>query len=316
ALEALEGQGFVLQGRFTTGSGLQTHNGDVGEMEWCERRLLSRIHRLTLSGARKEIEPVEPNDYWQFLLDHQHCTPDTQLVGDGGVRQVIEQLQGFEASAGAWEHDILAARVQDYRGDYLDDLTLRGEAAWGRLQPPVRSDDKPGRGSGLTRVVPMSLLVRSDLRWLLPPDRVVSTEGVRGDAGAVLETLNQYGALFFQDLLDATGLVPGQLEEALSELAALGLVTADSFASIRTLVAPKYSSALSRRRKGARKLRSGGGRWSRFPLAALPVEPKQRAENWARLLLRRYGVMFRDLLARESVAPPWWELVREYRRLE
>lgn len=315
ALEALEGEGFALQGHFTV-----YPTGDKTEtvpVEWCERRLLARIHRMTLSGARREIEPVEPEIYWQFLVEHQHCSPDSQLVGDTGVLQAIEQLQGFEASSGAWEHDILAARVRDYKAEYLDDLSLAGQVAWGRLQPPNKSEENTGRGTGLTRVVPISLISRPDLRWLLPANRPDCTPLARGDAITVLETLQQHGALFFQDLLDATGLLPTQLQDALSELAAIGAVTADSFACIRNLVAPKRSHLSGRRRRRtSRTMSTAGGRWSRFPAASLPMEPRERAQRWAWLLLRRYGVMFRDLLARETVAPAWWELVREYRLME
>lgn len=315
-LATLENEGFALQGHF--------EGGDRDEVEWCERRLLARIHRLTLDGARRQVKPVEPIDFLRFLLEHQLATSKTRRGGKEGVRAAIGVLQGFQTSAGAWEYDILPNRITDYEPGWLDELTLFGEVAWGRLAPPKRGDDYVPSGSGMTRVVPISLLLRADLAWLLPKDRVSADEFARSKARQVLDALASQGALFFNDLRAATGLLPAELDDALSELAALGLVTADGFAAIRSIVSPDHRRFPRQRRKRISRHATGpvrAGRWSRFPGSAGPLfaderAPDDRSERWAWQLLKRYGVMFRDLLARESVAPGWGELAPIYRRLE
>ncbi len=319
ALEAIEATGSVLRGRYTTTD---------GEIEWCDRRLLARIHRLTLDGARRRIQPAEPADFWRFLLAHQHATPETRLDGRAALFEIVSQLQGFEAPAGAWERDLLPGRLADYDTKWLDDLSHAGEIAWGRLAPKqsgmrnaergMRSEEESEElkslqlptsdlrlptSASLTRIVPICLVARTDLPWLLPPERGQAENFARSNAKIVYETLVSEGASFFHDLTAMTGLLPAQLEEALSELAALGLATADGFATIRSLVALDQRHATggrNRRRAGAARQRySRGGRWSKFPPRLPAVEASERAEAWARQLLRRYGVMFRDLLARE-----------------
>ncbi|MFO0948222.1 MAG: DEAD/DEAH box helicase [Planctomycetota bacterium] len=315
-LATLENEGFAIQGHFA--------GGEQDEVEWCERRLLSRIHRLTLDGARQQVKPVEPVDFYRFLLEHQHVAAKTRLGGKEGLRAAIQLLQGFQTSAGAWEYDILPNRITDYEPGWLDELTLYGEVAWGRLAPPKRGDDYVPSGSGMTRVVPISLLMRADLAWLLPKDRISAEEFARSKAKQVLEALAMQGALFFNDLRALTGLLPAELDDALSELAALGLVTADGFAAIRAIVSPDHRRFPSQRRKRISRHATGpvrAGRWSRFPGSAGPLfadekVPEDRSERWAWQLLRRYGVIFRDLLTRESVAPSWGELAPLYRRLE
>jgi ATP-dependent Lhr-like helicase len=320
ALEALEGEGAVLRGQFTSTSGavFTAFHDHEKASEWCDRRLLARIHRLTLDGARQRVQPVEPADFWRFLLAYQHLTPETRLEGWGGLREALAQLQGFEAPAGAWERDLLPGRVTDYDPAWLDELSLEGEMAWGRLQPPVRAEDDGPSSTGLTRVVPIALMTRADLDWLLPPERGNPEAFARGNARVVFDTLVSEGALFVRDLLTCTGLLPGHLDEALGELAALGLVTADGFATIRSLVTADGRPKTGRRRERRRSTKryASGGRWSRFPGRVRGVPPSQRVESWAQQLLKRYGVIFRDLLARETVAPPWRDLAALYRRWE
>jgi ATP-dependent Lhr-like helicase len=315
ALATLEVEGYLLQGRFSE---------DATEVEWCERRLLARIHRMTLDGARRQIKPVEPADFLRFLVEHHHLTEKKQLTGRDGVKEVIAQLQGFQASAGAWEYDLLPGRVSDYEPAYLDELTLFGEVAWGRLAPPVRGEDYVPSGSGMSRVVPIALVLRSDLAWLLPAGRVSAEELARAKAQGVLEALSSHGAVFFNDLRTLTGLLSAELDDALSELAALGLVTADGFAAIRAIVSPDYRRFPYQRRRKISRAATGAtraGRWSKFPGSAGPLFaeepiPEDRIERWARLLLARYGVLFRDLLSRENVAPSWREMAAVCRRLE
>jgi ATP-dependent Lhr-like helicase len=321
ALESLEGEGFALRGRFTDQS------YDATEVEWCERRLLARIHRLTLEGLRQQIRPANVADYVRFLLDSQHLAPGTRLEGRRALAEVIEQLQGFEVPAGAWEHELLPARLPDYDPRWLDDLSLGGHVAWGRLAPRRTGEDRPPSRSGMTRVVPIALAFREDMAWLAPSaDRPDPMTRLHAGAQAVLEALTARGALFPADLQAITGLLPTQLEDALGELAALGLVTADGFAAIRGIVSRGQSRFSRQRSSGTRRLarwgrlasraHDSGGRWSLFARPAATATPEERAERWAWQLLRRYGVMFRDLLARESLAPRWRELLPAYRRLE
>lgn len=310
ALERLELEGLILRGQFTAGAG-------NGSLEWCERRLLARIHRLTLEGVRRQIQPVAPADFLRFLCRHHALTPDGRLEGRQGLRSVIEQLQGFELPAGSWELDILPSRVADYDPAWLDDLSLQGEVSWGRLQPPAKEEGELQR-AGLTRVAPLSLFCRHELAWLLPPQRPAALRAARGNARAVYDSLAQRGALFFDDIARATRLLPAELDEALSELAALGLINADGFAALRRLATAsreKHRFGRSSPARARANQASRGGRWSCFPSIDLDV-PADRAERWAQQLLRRYGVIFRDLLTRETAAPPWSELVPHYRRLE
>ncbi|MCI0332817.1 MAG: DEAD/DEAH box helicase [Planctomycetes bacterium] len=331
ALEQLELSGFVLRGRFTVGP--PSRGGPFGapdvtssaarlaaptDVEWCERRLLARIHRLTLDGLRRQVAAVDIAGFMRFVLAHHGVSSGTRSSGPRALQQAIGQLEGFESPAAAWEHDLLPSRIAAYEPQWLDGLFTSGEIVWGRHQPPQPTEDK--RGQILTRASAISLSQRTDLAWLLPPDRTPSVATVRWDAQSAYEGLTTHGALFFEDLLAVTSLLPSQLEDALRELAALGLVTSDGFAAIRALVSHRR---LSLGRRAARRMKhrrervySHGGRWSKFPPFAQPVSAEERAERWAWLLLNRYGVMFRDLLARESVAPPWRELAPVYRRLE
>ena len=238
--------------------------------------------------------------------------------------------------AGAWESRVLAARVADYDSQWLDHLFLAGEAMWGRLRPPRRDESDGPSMAALTRTVPISLLLREDLAWLLPDDRTSGENFARGNAQQVLEALTARGALFFNEIKLLSGLLPAHLEESLRELAVLGLITSDAFAAVRSIVEESKKSTNSHRRRYGRSFSSvapPSGRWSLFPGHAPllkkdgPQEPSHskkagttvnvaRLERWCHLLLRRYGVIFRDVLARESAAPAWHELVPVLRRLE
>jgi ATP-dependent Lhr-like helicase len=310
ALLRLEAEGCILRGSFTRES---------AGTQWCERRLLARIHRRTLDGLRRQIQPVDTAAFIRFLLERHGVGVNSQPVGRARLQQVIASLQGFEAPAGAWEHDLLPARVLEYAPELLDELFARGEVVWGRLQPPRQTDDS--RGRVLTRIAPISLARRADLNWLLPPEREISPGYARWDAQTTYEALAAHGALFFDDLLAATRLLPAQLEDALRELAALGLVTSDGFAAVRATIVKHgptewRTASRVRKRRHRRAAYVHSGRWSKFPPFVQPPKPEERAERWAWLLVERYGVMFRDLLTRESLAPPWRELVAVYRRLE
>jgi len=318
ALEALEGEGVVLRGAFTP-VGHAAASAGTKNPEWCDRRLLARIHRMTLDGLRKQIKPVEPSDYLRFLLQHQRLTGEVRLRGRAGLREVIDQLEGLEIPAGAWEGRVLAARVTDYDPLWLDELSLSGEVMWGRLRPPRRGEDDGPSTMGLSRVMPIALAARQDIGWLVPPDRNTEDVPLRGNALDVLEVLRKRGALFYHDMLSLTGLLPDHLDMGLYELAAQGLASSDAFGAVRALTANEAKRS-ARVRLRARRRRTGSctmaGRWSLFPGALLEVSLEERVEKWARHLLKRWGIVFRDLLERESCAPPWWALVGQYRRME
>lgn len=318
--ESIEGQGSVMRGRF---SEVAFNSKDPETLEWCDRRLLARIHRLTLDGLRRRIQPVAAEVFLDYLTRLHGLTPDSQRQGELGIRQAVTQLQGFELAAGTWEEKILAARVSDWDPSGLDHLFLCGELCWGRFQPPRRSDDDKAI-SGMTRVMPISLALREDLAWLLPPDRAPNEAHLGSKARDVLAALRERGALFQHDLKALTGLLPTELDDSLRECAAAGFVSADTFAAVRAIVgkseaAKRRTSAFMRARTRGTTLpvRPGAtGRWSLFPGVVENIERETRLEKWCRLLLARYGVVFRDLLAREVSAPAWWELVRVLRRME
>ena len=307
-LAQLESEGLVLRGRFTPGA--------TGQ-EWCERTLLARIHRLTLGRLRREIEPVATSDLLRFYFRWQHVHPGTQVHGAAGLSEVLGQLQGFQAAAGAWEGEIFASRVAGYQSALLDQLCLSGEAAWGRLSCAALDPEMPRRRAAPNRLTPLALCRREDLPWLLEATRgPVEQLGER--AARLHALLGQRGALFFHELLRGSGLLAAELESALWELVAAGLVSSDGFAAVRYLTAPH------RRLAAAGHPLSGAGRWSllRAPCdgpadeRSAFAETPEWVEKLARQYLRRYGVVFRDLLAREPRCPPWRELVRVYRRME
>jgi ATP-dependent Lhr-like helicase len=277
--------------------------------------LLARIHRLTMQGLRAQIRPVEPRDFLQYLVRRHRLVPDGAWGGPVAVREAITQLQGFEMPAGAWESRVLSVRVTEYDPAWLDNLFLSGEVVWGRLNRPRRGEDAGPSMAALSRVVPVSLMLREELPLLLEKVEPPAPGQIRSGAQRVLEALAARGALFFGELAAATQLLPGHLEEALRELAALGLVTSDAFAAVRRIASDRMSS----RRRGRRPLHGAAapiGRWSLFPGQVEPVSREKHLEHWCKQLLRRYGVVFRDLLARETAAPPWQELVGTFRRME
>jgi ATP-dependent Lhr-like helicase len=317
SLESLEGTGIVMRGRFTEAA--QASGDDKSRTEWCERRLLARIHRMTLDGLRQKIQPVAPEVYLDYLTRQHGLHPAQQKQGEAGLREAILQLQGFELSAGVWEEKVLSARVAEYDPQWLDMLFMGGEAMWGRLRPPSR-DEKDGPGmAALNRTMPIALLMRDDLSWLLPRERVKVDAFAGSKAQEVLGVLSARGALFYQELKGLTGLLPTELEDALRELAALGLVSSDTFAAVRYIskgAKKTVSRRLWPRKKALHSGTSPVGRWSRFPGETQPPESDEYLQRWCKQLLSRYGVVFRDCLTRENAAPPWYELVRVFRHME
>jgi ATP-dependent helicase Lhr and Lhr-like helicase len=313
ALGALEHEGFVLRGRFSPG---------VSDLEWCERRLLARIHRYTLDRLRREIEPVSAADFMRFLLQWQRVTEDTRAEGPEGLAAVLDLLDGYELPAGAWESDVLPARLRDYDPLWLDGLCLSGEIAWGKLSQGRNADSGTrNRKAGPIRTTPIGLFRRE--RGSVWRSLSVSPDPAELDlshsARAALDALDQRGASFFGDLVNGTGLLRTEVEKGLGELVAWGLVTSDSFAGLRALLIPsdrrRPIGGFRRRGRIAPFGVETAGRWSRVrPTSLLPEDQVVEAVAWQ--LLRRYGVVFRRLVARESLLPPWRDILRAYRRLE
>jgi ATP-dependent helicase Lhr and Lhr-like helicase len=315
-LRQVESLGFVLRGRFSPGL-------DTKEDEFCDRRLLARIHRYTLDRLRREIDPVSQQDFMRFLLRWQHLTPDTKLAGKQGVRQVIARLEGFEAPAGAWERELLAGRLNDYRASWLDELCLAGEVAWARLTPRKASAAATASAS---RATPVSVTLRGDMPTLLAAVRdkqPLPASPKTGAASDIHDLLQARGALFFDEIVNGVRRLRSDVERGLRELVAWGLVTADGFQGLRQLSGKAAHSG--RRRSSEANYSAGGfftgsgpaGRWALVPTVALEEDAyDELAESAARVLLQRYGVVMRDLYARESFSLPWRDVLRALRRLE
>jgi len=429
-LEALEGEGLVLRGRFTPEAAEQQRNEWQGHSafragapatahppksdeearglpfdgappptggkpaasatgavpcEWCHRGLLARIHRLTLQGLRREIEPVGVEVYQRFLFAHHGIVEGHRRAGSNGVFEVVSLLQGLDVPAACWERDVLPLRVEQYEPRLLDELCLAGEVGWGRMNPAAHNPGRSRPMAALTRAAPVSLFLRQDAGWLLAEAADVDPNTLTSPARHVYEVLCQAGAMFAADLLAETRMLPGGLDDALGELVTRGVVTADGFGGLRRLIdrngsqssnqtgsrrraswqRPEPASSRKRRLLRQRTNSSTVGRWSvwrggantlvadtavdgasngpivGFPSAKARPSTKQKAtkkahpsaeqktanedtaearvetvEQWAWQLLRRWGLVFRDLLNRESCAPPWYELRQVYRRLE
>jgi len=350
----LEAEGFVIRGQFTPGG---------TETEWSARRLLARIHRYTLNRLRQEIEPVSTADFMRYLLAWQKVAPDHQMEGPESVRAIIEQLEGFEAPAAAWEGELLPSRLVDYDPGWLDALCLSGEVVWARLTPPAppsaasraassENGTERARGSAPVRNTPIALLRRKNFAVWNSVFRQPSLNDAEFSTTtrAVRDYLATRGASFFTDIVEGTRLLRAQVEESLAELVANGLVISDSFAGLRALLTPssrKTQAAAKRKHRQAAYEMSSAGRWSLLQrdagtagmssattrgisLTASPgrhpdwdatakegaSESAEAAEKIARILLKRYGVVFKRLLEREGIALPWRVLLRIYHRLE
>ena len=329
ALIALETAGAVLRGQFTGDA-----RSDV-EDEWCDRVLLARIHRLTLGRMRKEIEPVSAAEFLRFQLAWQHMSASHKLHGRDGILEVIRQLQGLELPAPAWEQQVLPARVDRYNPADLEHLCLAGIVAWGRLKAGAANGEEPqqkSRGAkrakrilAPARNAPISFLVRENIDNFLeaPTMRFEQIATLSPMAQEVARYLDRHGASFLNDIARGTGLLKVKVEEALWQLVAHGLASGDGIAGLRVLLTPEHKRTERRRLH----VISGGrspersmavGRWSLWRPGAAdePVGGEAALERRARQLLQRYGIVFRELLARETIAPPWRSLLGVYRRLE
>ena len=307
----LEAQGSVMRGRFSGNA-----------EEWCERRLLMRIHRYTRDRKRSEIQAVPQAQLMRFLFRWQRVAMeerDDRREGEAGLLAVLRELEGFAVPAGAWERDVLPLRVRGYSRHDLDKLCAAGRIAWYRQAESTASEITPA--SAPVRSTPITLVEREALaHWQKRQADPASIEGLSPRAQKALESLKEHGASFFSDLLHDTGLVRAEVELALGELVSRGRVTSDSFAGIRALITSK------KRREKLRQYRrpltdvDDAGRWSLPRRAAVPADAAAlgdpAVDHIARVLLRRYGIVFRKLLERETGLPPWRELFYVYRRLE
>jgi ATP-dependent helicase Lhr and Lhr-like helicase len=314
ALSALEVEGSVLRGRFIEG---------VNDEQWCDRRLLARIHHYTVQRLRSEIEPVAARDFLRFLFAWQQVSEETRLEGPDAMPAALASLEGFEAPANAWETEILPARIAKYEPAWLDAQCLSGRSAWARLVP--RTTNGHAHPAMPVRSTPIALLERRRVPlWmsLAGPSRGTQPSP---QAQAVYDCLFTQGALFFDELTEASHLLRSQVEDALAELVALGLVNSDSFGGLRALLVPsaqrKPIAGVKRRGRVVSFGMEGAGRWSlirREPPDKIGEQASTAVvEHVARTLLRRYGIVFWRLLTREAAwLPPWRDLLRVYRRLE
>jgi ATP-dependent Lhr-like helicase len=306
ALANLESQGFAMRGRFTPG---------VEDEEWCERGLLARIHRYTMTRLRREIEPVSKADFTRFLSEWQRVKPTARAKGAESVAVLLAQLEGFSAPAGAWEGEILPARIEKYDPMWLDALCLSGRYTWARARGV---DPETGSGSKPIATTPITLVSRGSLgAWQRSRAAAGPGEFLSAEARAVHTLLDERGACFFDEIMRRTGLLRTQVENSLGELVGAGEVTSDSFTGLRALLTPSdRRPPIGRRGKRSTAVfgMENAGRWSLLR----DVEPAEDvdSEYVARTLLRRYGVVCRRLLVRDSLAPPWRDLLAVYRRLE
>ncbi|KDN97584.1 DEAD/DEAH box helicase [Pseudomonas donghuensis] len=301
ALARLEGEGYVMRGYFQPSQ---------QALQWCERHLLARIHRYTIKRLRREIEPVSLQDFMRFLFDWQHLSPTARLQGQAALSAVLDQFEGYPAAAAAWESDLLPTRLKDYSPRWLDEACRAGKYAWARLAPSA--------ASSTLRSTPLVLLPRTRLGLWRALSPALDSRALSLRAQRVHSVLSEYGALFFDELVHDAHLLPSELESALQELVAAGLISADSFAGLRALITPASKRQGRSHRRGRGPLFGGmqdAGRWA---LLRKPGDKRDDdLEHIARTLLRRYGVICWRLLEREADwLPSWRELLRCYHRLE
>jgi ATP-dependent helicase Lhr and Lhr-like helicase len=319
ALIALEAEGFAMRGHFT---------GDAAREEWCERRLLARIHRYTVKRLRSEIEPVSARDFLRFLCEWQRVLPGARMHGSDALAAILAQLEGFESPAGAWETEVLPSRITEYEPQWLDEHCRAGRFIWTRLAPRggTRNDEAAARAASPVRSTPIVLLARRNVPlWSQFADQS-DPALLTSKAQAVADFIRGHGASFFDEIAESVRMLPAEAEEALAELVAVGLVNSDSFAGLRVLLMPSgrrsgrtNSYAVRHKRRLALFGMADAGRWSlvRRANTAAAERKDEAVEQAVRTLLRRWGVIFWKLLTREAQwLPPWREILGCCRRLE
>lgn len=325
ALLALETEGFVFRGDFTADddaapasigrSDTAKIRSEFSSVSWCERRLLQRIHRYTLESLRQSIQPVSVQDYMRFLFQLHHMDTDETPAGPQGLQKILEQLEGFEAPAAAWESDLIPSRIADYDPVWLDVLCVSGKIVWGRFHLPKGKD---GSASGPVKNTPLSLVARPNIPlWRGFAEPAPAPSALSGKAMKILEHLRANGASFFDDIVVRTGLLQSQAEEGIAELVSNGLIASDSYSGLRALLVPQAIQR-NRRRRPLFGLEHAG-RWSLVDNLTVKEEETVRYESMERaalIYLKRWGVLFRSVMEKESFAPPWRDLVRVLRRME
>ncbi len=315
-LVALQREGFALQGRYRAGA---------DSAEWVARRLLARMHGYSKASRREGFEAVTAQDFMRFLLRWQHVAPDAQLAGEAGLVAVLEQLQGFEAPAGAWETELFGRRLRNYDLAWLDGLCHAGEVAWLRLTPRVVDEQAPSTTAAPSRATPTAVVLRADLPWLLAAARWGQTlqPPPDGALAEVVQALRERGASFAGELVRTTRRLPADIERALWDGVARGLVMCDGFAAIRGLLRGREGVAaaprnwrLSALRRQAVVSSAAAGRWSLVPAPDVELDRHDLAEALAEQLLNRWGVLFRTLAQRDGLRLPWREVQWALRRLE
>jgi ATP-dependent Lhr-like helicase len=333
-LAALQNEGFAMQGRYTPSPSPDDDSG--AELEWVARRLLARMHAYSRRSRRQSVQPATAQDFMRFLLRWQHLAPDTQVAGEAGLLAVLEQLQGFEAAAVAWEPELLARRLRRFDPAWLDRLCHAGEVAWLRLTPRPRDADQVAAPppAAPSKATPIAVVLRADLPWLLAAARA----GGRGPAGEpavgataeVVAALRERGACFPGELAAATRRLPDDVERGLWDGVARGLVMSDGFGAIRARVSgprgAQRPQRISRLGRTARSTAASAGRWSLVPQVPEPggdsgesgdeFDGDDLAEAVAEQLLNRWGIVFRDVAVRDSLRVPWREVQWALRRLE
>ncbi|WP_459554495.1 DEAD/DEAH box helicase [Lacunimicrobium album] len=288
--------------------------------DWCHRRLLARIHRLTVDGLRQQIEPVSVPTFIRYLTRHQGLLPGYHKQHANGLFETIAQLQGIDIQAAAWEPEVLTSRVEGYKREWLDELCFTGEVSWARLFPPNHTERKARPMAAISKFAPISLFLREDLPWLCTAAPERDTDDLTSPAQQAVELLTEKGASFATDLQSTMQLLPSQMTECLGELVSRGIVTSDGFSGLRGLIGQLTSDDNKKLpkvvRQRQRHISGSTGRWSLLTLDCNEGWAPTTLEQWAWQLLRRWGVIFKDLLQREQGAPPWWQLVSTYRRME
>jgi ATP-dependent helicase Lhr and Lhr-like helicase len=324
ALIALEAEGFAMRGHFTAASAQES-----AQEEWCERRLLARIHRYTVKRLRAEIEPVAARDFLRYLSEWQRVLPGARMQGSDALAAILTQLEGFESPAGAWETEVIPSRITEYEPQWLDENIRAGRFIWTRLAARSggsRGEDSAARGASPIRSTPIVLLARRHVPlWSMFADQS-DPAPLTSRAQAVAEFIRERGASFFDEIAESVGMLPVEVEEALAELVAVGLVNSDSFAGLRVLLMPSGRRAGRPNSYGARHKRrlalfgmADAGRWAlvRRPAAESKARKDEAVEQIVRTLLRRWGVVFWKLLTREADwLPPWRDILSCCRRLE
>lgn len=302
ALLRLEASGLILRGNYSP----------LNQEEWCERRILARIHRQTLEKLRNEIKPISCQQFVKWLLKWQHLAPGTQLSGEHGLLEIIKQLQGYEIPAKAWEPEIFAKRLKLYDPSFLDQLCLTGLIGWGRFSSLPKNENR--RSVTPTSISPISFYLRENAEWLSEVSHKKLIPDLGHVAQAIYDYLLQNGASFYTDIVAGVAYLKTEVALGLWELVAAGLTTADSFDNLRSLIDP-HRRLRKKRYRSSRQHLPINGRWSLIKIIpSTQTEKNREAMCW--ILLQRYGVVFRELLAREKIILSWRELLPAFQRLE